>query len=140
MIEKVHHIAIAVRNLEEQARFYREQLGLTVREIQEVPSEGVRIAFIPCGETLIELVEPLSPDHTVARFIEKRGEGLHHICLQTPSIRSAMATLKERGCTLLSEEPKPGADGLIAFVHPKSSGGVLVELVEPPAPREGGSA
>jgi methylmalonyl-CoA epimerase len=130
MIEKVHHIAIAVRNIDESARFYTEQLGLPLREVKEVESEGVRIAFIPCGETLIELVEPLSPDHTVARFIDKRGEGLHHVCFQTPDIRAEIAGLKNLGCTFISEEPKLGADGLITFLHPKSSGGVLVELVQ----------
>jgi methylmalonyl-CoA epimerase len=131
MIQKIHHIAIAVRNIEESARFYTDRLGLSVREVKEVEAEGVRIAFIPCGETLIELVEPGSPDHTVAKFIEKRGEGLHHICFQTPDIRSEIAGLKEQGCSFISEEPKRGADGLITFLHPKSSGGVLVELVQP---------
>ncbi|GIW08565.1 MAG: methylmalonyl-CoA epimerase [Dehalococcoidia bacterium] len=130
MIEKIHHVAIAVRNVEESARFYTERLGLGLREVKVVESEGVRIGFIPCGETLIELVEPLSPDHTVAKFIEKRGESLHHICFQTPDIRGEIAGLKEQGCTFISEEPKLGADGLITFLHPKSSGGVLVELVQ----------
>ncbi|MCS6800366.1 MAG: methylmalonyl-CoA epimerase [Chloroflexota bacterium] len=130
MIQKIHHIAIAVRKIEERMPFYTDQLGLRVREVKEVASEGVRIAFIPCGETLIELVEPLSADHTVARFIEKRGEGLHHICFQTPDIQAEIAGLKGHGCTFVNDEPKLGADGLIAFLHPKSSGGVLVELVQ----------
>ncbi|MFN8534839.1 MAG: methylmalonyl-CoA epimerase [Dehalococcoidia bacterium] len=129
MIEKIHHVAIAVRNLEESARFYTDRMGLSVREIKEVEAEGVRIAFIPCGETLIELVEPLSADHSVAKFIEKRGEGLHHICFQTPDITGEVAGLKEQGCAFIGD-PRLGADGLITFLHPKSSGGVLVELVQ----------
>ncbi len=130
MIKQVDHIAIAVNDLKESVRFY-EELGLKVTEIEEVESQKVRIAFIPIGNTRIELVQPTSPDSPVAKFLEKRGEGLHHICLETDAIEQTLATLQEKEMRLIDKEPKVGAGGhKIAFVHPKTNSGVLTELVE----------
>ncbi len=129
----VHHIAIAVRDLEEALAFYRDVLGLEMTERRQVPQEGVEIAFLPAGETEIELLQPLSEESGVARFLEKRGEGLHHICLAVPDIEAAMRRLQEAGAQVLSETPRVGADGTrYVFVHPKSAHGVLLELYEVP--------
>ncbi len=127
----IHHIAIAVNDLEAALAFYRDALGLEVSERREVPEEGVEIAFLPAGEGEIELLRPLGPDSSVARFLEKRGEGLHHICLRVENITAAMERLRAAGATLLSEEPRVGADGTrYVFIHPKSAHGVLLELYE----------
>lgn len=131
MPPSIHHIAIAVNDLEAALAFYRDALGLEVSERREVPEEGVEIAFLPAGEGEIELLRPLGPDSGVARFLEKRGEGLHHICLRVEDITAAMERLRAAGATLLSEEPRVGADGTrYIFIHPKSAHGVLLELYE----------
>ncbi len=131
MPPSIHHIAIAVNDLDAALAFYRDALGLEVSERREVPEEGVEIAFLPAGEGEIELLRPLGPDSGVARFLEKRGEGLHHICLQVDDITAAMERLRAAGATPLSEEPRVGADGTrYVFIHPKSAHGVLLELYE----------
>lgn len=131
MPPSIHHIAIAVNDLEAALAFYRDALGLEVSERREVPEEGVEIAFLPAGEGEIELLRPLGPDSGVARFLEKRGEGLHHICLRVEDITAAMEQLRAAGATLLSEEPRVSADGTrYIFIHPKSAHGVLLELYE----------
>lgn len=127
----IHHIAIAVRDLDTALAFYREALGLEVTQRRRVPQEGVEIAFLPAGEGEIELLEPIDPDSGVARFLERRGEGLHHVCLAVPDIEAAMARLQSAGAQLLSDKPRVGADGRrYVFVHPKSAHGVLLELYE----------
>lgn len=127
----VHHIAIAVNDLEAALAFYRDALGLEVAERREVPEEGVEIAFLPAGEGEIELLRPLDPGGSVARFLEKRGEGLHHICLRVDDIVAAMERLRAAGAILLSDQPRVGADGTrYVFIHPKSTHGVLLELYE----------
>ncbi len=138
MIERIDHIGIAVRSIEEGRKFY-EALGLTVERIEEVPHEGVRVAMIRCGESWIELLEPLAEDSTVGKFLEKRGPGIHHLCLKSDDVRSDDARLHEAGIQTLRPEPTRGAGGCwVQFVHPKSAGGALVELSEesphPPAP------
>ncbi len=131
MPTSIHHIAIAVNDLEAALAFYRDALGLEVSERREVPEEGVEIAFLPAGEGEIELLRPLDPEGSVARFLEKRGEGLHHICLRVDDITAAMERLQAAGATLLSEKPRVGADGTrYVFIHPKSARGVLLELYE----------
>lgn len=131
----IHHIAIAVRDLEAALAFYRDALGLEMTERRTVPQEGVEIAFLPAGGGEIELLRPLDEESGVARFIEKRGEGLHHICLRVDDIAAAMERLRAAGATLLSDEPRIGADGTrYVFVHPKSAHGVLLELYEKPTP------
>ncbi|HIE37720.1 MAG TPA: methylmalonyl-CoA epimerase [Anaerolineae bacterium] len=127
----IHHIAIAVHNLDAALAFYRDALGLGMTERREVPEEGGEIAFLPAGEGEIELLQPLSEGGGVARFLEKRGEGLHHICLQVDDIEAAMERLRSAGARLLSEEPRVGTSGTrYVFVHPKSAHGVLLELYE----------
>lgn len=123
------HIGIAVSDLAAALAFYRDALGLEVETPEEVPSQRVRAHFIPVGEAAIELLEATAPDSPIAKFVEKRGPGLHHITLRVDDIRAALAVLKARGARLIDEEPRPGAHGsLVAFVHPAAAHGVLVEL------------
>jgi methylmalonyl-CoA/ethylmalonyl-CoA epimerase len=130
MIEQVDHIGIAVRSIAEARALY-EALGLAVEAIEEVPQEGVRIAFIPCGTTRIELLEPMSDDSPIAKFLAKRGPGLHHLCLKSSDVRADDARLRAAGLEVLRPEPTRGAGGCwVQFVHPKSAGGVLLELSE----------
>ena len=125
------HIGIAVESIAEGRRLY-EALGLAVEGEEEVSTQGVRVAFLPVGDGRLELLEPMTPDSPIARHLEKRGPGLHHISLRVEDIRQSMADLRERGFELLSQEPQPGAHGcLVAFVHPRSTGGVLLELSQP---------
>ena len=127
----VDHIGVAVHSLEEGARLYRT-LGLEVHGTEEVPEQGVRVAFLSAGGTRLELLEPLGEDSPIARHLERRGPGLHLVALRVPDIRASMASLREAGFQLLSEEPQRGAHGcLVCFVHPRSAGGVLLELTQP---------
>ena len=122
------HIGIAVDSIDERIEFYKA-LGLEVEGYDEVPEQGVRVAFLPVGDSRLELLEPTGPNTPIARHLERRGPGLHHVCLRVPDIRAAMVRLADQGHTLLSEEPQIGAHGcLVCFVHPKSAGGVLLEL------------
>ncbi|MGB6853625.1 MAG: methylmalonyl-CoA epimerase [Thermoanaerobaculia bacterium] len=130
MIQGIEHIGIAVESIEEARGFY-EALGLEIERIEEVPQEGVRVALIRCGESCIELLEATSADSPIAKFIAKRGAGMHHLCLATEDVRGDDAKLREAGFDVLRPEPTPGAGGCwVQFVHPKSTGGVLVELSE----------
>jgi methylmalonyl-CoA epimerase len=123
------HIGIAVGDLSQALAFYRDALGLEVEPPEEVPSQRVRAHFVPVGEAALELLEPTSADSPIAKFIEKRGPGVHHVTLRVDDIRAALAGLKARGIRLVDQEPRDGAEGaLIAFVHPASTHGVLVEL------------
>ena len=132
MIKKVNHIAIVVHNIEEALQVYEGALGLELAEVKEMPEQAVRIAFLPVGESEIELVEPLTAESGVARFLEKRGEGLHHICLEVDDIEAALQDLAAQGIRLIDEQPRQGAHGRVAFLHPKSAHGVLIELIEKP--------
>ena len=132
MIGRIDHIGIAVRSIEEGRKFY-EALGLTVEHVEEVPDEGVRVAMMRCGESRIELLEPLSDDSIVAKFLAKRGPGIHHLCLASDDLKADVARLREAGIEPMRPEPTRGAGGCwVQFVHPKSTGGVLVELSELP--------
>jgi methylmalonyl-CoA/ethylmalonyl-CoA epimerase len=125
------HIGIAVGSLEKRLAFYRA-LGLEATAVEEVASEKVRVAFLPVEGTSVELLQPTDPESPLAAFIAKRGEGLHHICFRVADIRSAMSELRAAGFELLADEPKRGAHGsLVCFIHPRSAGGVLVELSQP---------
>ena len=127
------HVAILVSDLDDAIRLYRDVYGLELAEVEEVPSEKVRVAIFGHGAGRIELVSPSGPDSPMAKAIERRGEGLHHICLEVPDIEKAMAALSSQGAPLLDEKPRPGAGGArVAFVHPKGSRGVLVELRQGP--------
>lgn len=128
MVTGIAHIGIAVQSIEE-ARGFWEALGLEIEEIEDVPQEGVRVAMIPCGASRIELLEPTADDSPVARFLATRGPGIHHICLASDDLDADDTRLRESGARLLRERPTPGAGGArVQFVHPKSAGGVLVEL------------
>ncbi len=127
------HVAILVADLDAAIRLFRDVYRLPLSEVEEVPGEKVRVAIFGHGAGRIELVSPSGPDSPMAKAIAKRGEGLHHICLEVPDIAQAMSALKAQGAPLLDEKPRPGAGGAkVAFVHPKGSRGVLVELREGP--------
>ncbi len=127
---KVDHIGIAVKNLEEAKKFYVEKLGMThLPDDEVVEQQKVRVSFFPCGDSEIELLESTSPDGPIAKFIEQKGEGIQHIALRVDNIEAALADLKEQGVRLIDEKPRYGAGGAdIAFVHPKATGGILLEL------------
>ncbi len=130
MIRGIAHVGIAVRSIAE-ARPFWEALGLTVERVEEVPAEGVRVAMIPCGGTRIELLEPTRDDSPIAGFLAKRGPGIHHLCLDSDALAADDRRLREAGATLLRAEPSAGAVGTrVQFVHPRSAGGVLVELAQ----------
>ncbi len=129
---QIEHLGIAVSNLAEAEERYSAMLGVGPYKREEVEREGVMTSFFQVGPNKIELLEATRADSAIAKYIEKRGEGLHHVAYKVEDIRTEMARLRDAGFQLLSEEPKPGADGmLVAFVHPKTAGGVLVELCQP---------
>lgn len=126
---KIHHIGIAVENVEEAAARYGALLGLRKGARYELPELGVTALFVPVGDSNLELLEPMGEDSTVARFLKKRGEGLHHVCFEVDDIEASLAELVRQGAKLIDEKPRPGAGGhLVAFVHPKSTHGALMEL------------
>lgn len=131
MITRVDHIGIAVKSIDEAAKLYTEVLGLTVKGIEVIVDQKARTAIIPVGETKIELIESTDPEGTVAKFIESRGEGLHHIALKVTSINEALQDLARKGIPLIDQKPRKGVENTdIAFLHPKGTGRVLLELVE----------
>lgn len=133
LVKRIDHVAIVVRSIDQALGFYRDLLGMQPFEIKALPGEGVRIAFLPSGGpqgSEIELVEPTDPSTGVAQFLEKRGEGLHHICLETPDIDAAFAYLTARGARVIDTTPRQAAEGRAIFLHPKSANGVLLELVQ----------
>ena len=128
---KVDHIGIATLDLAAGLAVWRDALGLNLDATEEVAEQGVKVAMLKIGETHVELLEPLSPDSAVGKFLAKRGPGIHHIAIEVPDIRVALADLRTKGARLIDEQPRIGARGcLVAFVHPASTHGVLVELVE----------
>lgn len=136
-IKRIDHVAIVVRNLDDALTFYRDMLGIAPSRVIDFPREGVKIAFLPLGGpngSEIELLEPTSAETGVARFLEKHGGGLHHICLEVPDIEQAIVDLRASGAMLLDEAPRPTAEGRGAFLHPKGAQGVLLELVERATP------
>ena len=131
MIKGIDHIGIAVNNLDEALAVYEKALGLKHERVTVVESQKVKVAFLPIGESRIELLEPMSKESTLAGFLEKKGEGIHHIALKVDGIEDLLKKLQNQGVTLIDEKPRPGAGGgKIAFVHPKSVKGVLLELCE----------
>jgi methylmalonyl-CoA epimerase len=126
------HVGIAVKDVAQALAFYRDALGLEVEPPEEVPTQRVRAHFIPVGAAALELLEATSPDSTIARYVDKRGPGIHHLTLRVDDIRAALAQLESRGVRLVDREPRPGAEGaLVAFIHPAATHGVLVELKQP---------
>ncbi len=131
MFEKVDHIGIAVRDLEKMVRIFRDSLGFEYNGEEEVPEQKVRTAFFPAGESKIELLQTTDPDGPIGRFIAKKGEGVHHIALSVSDIEAKIRELKEKGIEMIDEKPRYGAGGAkIAFIHPQSTGGVLIELCQ----------
>jgi len=130
-VKNIDHIGIAVNNIQESLSFWQTSLGIEPHGTQEVPEQKLRTAFLPVGDTEIELLESTSPDSSVAKFLEKHGEGLHHIAIRVDDIDAALAELKAKGIKLIDETARNGAGGArIAFVHPRSTHGVLLELCE----------
>ena len=133
MPKRIDHVAIVVSNIERALVFYRDILGITPGEIKEVPTEQVRIAFLPMGGpggSEIELIEPTTPDSSLSKFLDKRGEGLHHICLEVDDIDTALVEMQEKGTPVLDKQPRIAAEGRAIFIHPRAANGVLLELVE----------
>ncbi len=131
MFKKVDHIGIAVANLEEALKLYCDQLGLVCSGTEVVDEQKVRVAFLPVGESKIELLESTDPDGPVGKFIEKKGEGVHHLSFRVSNIEEKLEQLKQQNVALIDQKPRYGAGGAkIAFLHPKSTGGVLVEICE----------
>jgi len=133
MIQKIHHIGLAVKSLEEALKAYRDVLGLELESTEVVASQGVRVSFLHVGDTCLELLEPIADASPLAKFLANRGEGIHHICLEVTDIVAALAELKQHGMRLIDDKPRTGAGGTrVAFVHPDSMHGVLIELHEEP--------
>ncbi len=130
-ITKVDHIGIAVNNMDEALAFYRDTLGITSTGTEIIEEQKVKVAFLPLGDTELELLESTAPDGAVAKFIEKRGEGIQHIALRVDNIEEALAELKDKDFKLIDQQPRYGAgNARIAFLHPKATGGILLELSE----------
>lgn len=128
---KLEHIGIATKGIEDALAFWRDALGLEVAGTEEVTEQGVRVAMLPIGDTRVELLEATNDDSPIAKFVEKRGSGIHHLAVRVPDIRAALQRLQERGVRLIDHAPRLGADNcLVAFIHPSAANGVLVELVE----------
>jgi methylmalonyl-CoA/ethylmalonyl-CoA epimerase len=131
VIKRIDHIAIVVEDIEATLGFWRDALGLELADIEEVPEQKSQVAFLPVGESQVELVRPTTDDSGVAKYLQKRGPGMHHICFEVDDIEGALRQLKARGVRLINETPVPGAGGKrIAFIHPESTSGVLVELYQ----------
>ncbi len=129
-IKKINHVAIAVADVDASLSFWRDALGLAVNHIEDVPSQKATVVFIPVGESEVELVRPTSPDTGVAKFIAERGGGMHHLCFEVDDIQTMLDDLKAKGVKLINESPLELPGRKMAFIHPKSTGGVLVELYE----------
>ncbi|MFD2445976.1 methylmalonyl-CoA epimerase [Bacillus sp. CGMCC 1.16607] len=131
MVKKIDHIGIAVHSIEKALPFYTEILNLSLQGIEEVESEKVKVAFLKIGESKLELLEPTTSESAIAQFLAKRGEGIHHVALAVDSIQERINDIKEKGIRMINETPKQGAGGaMVAFMHPKSTGGVLIEYCE----------
>lgn len=129
-IKKIHHIAVAVEDIDKAAEFWQEVLGLELEHVEEVESQHAKIAFFPCGEVEIELVQPTDAESGTARFIQNRGAGIHHLCVEVADIDAALQELKEKGVRLINETALVEEGRKMAFIHPRSSGGVLLELYQ----------
>ena len=137
-VRSVDHIAIATSNLEESLKMFESALGIKCDHVEELPDRGIKVAMLPIGDTRIELVAPLREDSEVSAFLAKRGGGIHHIALKTDDVDGDVAELKAKGVKM-AQDPAPGAHGCrVAFVHPKATGGVLLELSTPPADAKSG--
>jgi methylmalonyl-CoA epimerase len=129
---RIHHVALVVRSIDASLALWRDLLGLRLETVMEVPSDRVRIAFLGVGESKVELVEPTDDTTGVARFLASKGEGFHHVCLEVPNLSEELTRLGIEGIELIDSAPRRGAEGPVAFIHPRACGGVLVELIEAP--------
>lgn len=129
-IKKIDHVAIVVKDIDSALGFWRDALGLTLDHLEDVPSQASKVAFIPVGDSEVELVRPTDPQSGMAKYLEKRGEGLHHLCVEVDDIEGMLKGLKEKGVTLINDEPITLPGRRMAFIHPKSANGVLIELYE----------
>jgi methylmalonyl-CoA/ethylmalonyl-CoA epimerase len=135
---RIHHVAIAVSDLEGSLEFWREGMGLSIQHVEEVTEQQAVVAFLPVGESEVELVRPTVEDSGLAKFLQKRGPGIHHLCIEVEDLDGFVAHLRERKVRMINPEPVVGAGGTrVAFVHPESTGGVLVELSEAKTPHAG---
>ncbi|MEW6522553.1 MAG: methylmalonyl-CoA epimerase [Bacillota bacterium] len=133
MVEKIHHLGVAVSSLEASIRTYLEGFGLIPSPVEEVPAQKVKLVMLPVGESRLELLESTDPDGPIGKFLASRGEGVHHVAVAVRDIELALARAREAGLRLIDQEPRAGAHGTrVAFVHPRSTHGVLLELVEDP--------
>ena len=131
MLRRIHHVGIVVRTLEKGYRFYRDTLGLPLIAEATVKDQGVRAALLKAGESEIELLEPIDPQGGVAKFLERRGEGLHHVCFATDDVVAELEATKAKGIPVIDNQPRRGLAGMICFLHPKAQHGVLIEYAEP---------
>jgi methylmalonyl-CoA/ethylmalonyl-CoA epimerase len=131
-VGKVHHVALIVRSIDGATRFWRDMLGLPLENVMDIPQDRVRIAFLTVGESKVELVEPTDDTTGVARFLAKSGEGFHHVCFEVANLAETLLRLEIDGVELIDTAPRKGAEGPVAFLHPRSCHGVLVELIEAP--------
>lgn len=130
-VKQINHVAIVVEDIESSLKFWRDALGIELHELRDVPVEKSKVAFLPVAGGEIELVEPTTTDSGIAKYLEKRGQGMHHVCLEVDDIDGMLAQLKENGIRLINEHPRTSADGKrYAFIHPESASGVLVELYQ----------
>ncbi|MFQ5665039.1 MAG: methylmalonyl-CoA epimerase [Candidatus Binatia bacterium] len=131
MLRKIHHVGIAVRSLEAAFGFYRDTLGLPVHKMAVVEDQGVKAALLTIGDSEIELLEPINANGGVARFLERRGEGIHHVCFETDDVAAELAATKAKGIEVIDQVPRRGLAGMICFLHPRANHGVLVEYAQP---------
>lgn len=131
MLKKIHHVGVVVRSADEALTFYRDTLGLPVTADRVIDDQGVRGVLLQIGGSEIELLEPTRDDTGVARYLESRGEGMHHICFETDDVEAELEAARQKGIELIDEKPRPGLAGMICFLHPKSNHGVLVEFAQP---------
>lgn len=134
MPTKISHLGIAVKSLDEATKVYTEALGIKVDEIHRAPESGMNAAMLSVGNAMLELIEPVGTEGTIAKFIESRGEGIHHVCLEVDDIDKTLASLAAKGVRLIDKVAREGIEGRVAFIHPKAMNGVLIELVEKKKP------
>ncbi len=130
IIKKINHVAIVVEDIEKALSFWRDQLGLSLDHVEDVPSQASKVAFIPIGDGEVELVQPTDPESGLAKYLQKRGEGMHHLCIEVENIEGVLHRLKEKGVRLIDETPHDLPGRRMAFIHPKAANGVLIELYE----------
>lgn len=131
MFKKIHHVGVVVPNLDQAMAFWRDILGLSLTKVATIQDQGVRAALLLAGESEIELLEPLNPDNGVGKFLARRGGGLHHLCFETDDVGKELEGARAKGIQLIDQKPRPGLAGMICFLHPKATRGVLVEYAQP---------